>query len=230
MNAKYAPSIYILASALYGLADYDFQSASSVIEARSGRGLVELIRHLSHLSVWGWVYIICSATVCVGMSYGLKRLIPMYMRWRTKLVYPEFKILIMPHVNMSLSVFLFFLLFAFCGYWGQSSDDVTFFHIMGGVFVLFCCFPVIISGVKNKIYVENKGVIYYASFTFISKYKRLDNFKYKQYDESDKKKTWTVFDDKHKRLFKIDVDMYSPDGYSFLQENILAKCEDNNLI
>lgn len=174
------------------------------LRSRGGvRGLIELIRHLSHLSIWGWLYLIMSIGCAIGLWFILAKYIPIYIKKVTRHTYPFFSWVAIPQYKLSISGGLFLILFCFLGYFGFGHDDIIFFTAFGGVimFVLFITQRIQCS------FMLNQNEFYISRFALLGKYKkiRIQNASYK---ENTEKQIIDIYDGK-RRFCRIRLDLFS---------------------
>lgn len=178
-----------------------------------GRGIATLIRHMCNLSMYGWIYFFSSIGVSYLLSISLKRFIPKWMMYITKKRYPDFSLLIVPKNNVSIAVFLFLLLFAFCGYFSEQKDDIIFFLTVGGMLSVYG----MLATFKGHLFMENQKTVFISTFAMAGLYKRLEFEKVTKVDVQGK--YWKICNKKtNKALFRIYMDSYSEHGQTKINE------------
>lgn len=177
----------------------------ALYEARrgGGRALVDLIRHLSHLTVWGWLYLVLCIGSAVGLWFVLDKLIPVYIRKIARQSFPFFTWIAIPQYKLSLSGGLFLVLFCFLGYFGLGDDDVTFFTVMGVVFLFF----LLINQRAQHSFMLNQNEFYISRLALFGKYKKI-RLQNASYNENAEKQIITIFDG-DKKYCRIRMDLFS---------------------
>lgn len=138
---------------------------------RGGRAIVDLIRHMSHLTIWGWLYLVFCIVCAVGLWYALDKYIPVYIRKIARQSYPFFSWIAIPQYKLSLSGGLFLVLFCFLGYFGLGDDDVIFFITMGVMFLIF----LLINQRAQRSFMFNQNEFYISRLALLGKYKKIPN-------------------------------------------------------
>lgn len=212
--------ISVVIISLFGIcyinSDYSIISHYDMSCSR-GRGLATLIRHMCNLSMYGWIYFFSSIGVSYLLSITLKIFIPKWMRYITKKRYPGFSLLIVPKNSVSIAVFLFLLLFAFCGYFSEEEDDILFFLWMGGGFTVYGIFTYMLTTFKGHLFMINQNSVFVSTFSLLGLFKRLEfNNLTKAEVEG---KYWKICNKETKKtLFRIYTDSYSEHGQAKINE------------
>lgn len=141
-----------------------------------GRGIAQIIIHMSHLTPVGWGYFACSI-LCSALVYqSSKKVIPFWIRKQAIHSYPSFEWIVIPQYGMSLSVAIFLIASFFLGYFchsDNSEDDISFFMIMAGVFFIFCSVPSFIKLFRLRCFMCNNGAYFISRFAPLGLYKRI---------------------------------------------------------
>lgn len=141
-----------------------------------GRGIAQLIIHMSHLTPVGWGYFACSV-LCSALVYqSSKKVIPFWIRKQAVHSYPSFEWIVIPQYGVSLSFALFLTASFFLGYFCDSNDredDIAFFMAMSFVFFLICSVPSFCKLFRPKCFMCNNGAFFISRFAPLGLYKRI---------------------------------------------------------
>lgn len=189
-----------------------------------GRGIAQLIIHLSHLTPIGWGYLGIGGIVTYMTYSSSKKIIPMIIRHQAKKYYPHFEWIIIPH-GYPLSGFVFLMFFAFLGFFCESetqNDDVIFFSFMALGFGLFGLIPILFSLRNQKSFMCNNRALFISKIALCGFYERIsinpDTISI--YEEEHNKTTEEIIEfetNKGKRI-KIKTDSYATDGIERLKK------------
>lgn len=140
-----------------------------------GRGIAQLIIHLSHLTPIGWIYLGIGGFVSYLTYSSSKKIIPNLIKRQARKYYPQFEWIIIPH-GYPLSGFAFLLFFAFLGYFCESEehDDVFFFSFMAIVFSLFGLIPIIFRLRNQKSFMRNNNSLFISKMALMGIYERIN--------------------------------------------------------
>ena len=175
-----------------------------------GKAVVELIRHLSHLSVWGWIYLFAIIACTVGLWFLLNKYIPVCIKILTRQRYPFFSWVAIPQYKLTLSAGLFLCLFCFLGYFGLQEEDVPFFIGMGGA----ALFILLVGQRVQHSFMLNQGEFYMSTFALLGKYRKIHPVLWSLEGDSENGKI-TVKQD-GKRVCRIRLDYFSNDAQKYL--------------
>ena len=188
---------------------------SLVLAGRGGRGIAELIKHLSHLETKGWLYLLFSFAISIAMFYALKYFIPWLMKKATKRCFPFFSWVAIPRYNFLIATTCFLIFFSLVGYMSPIGDDVIFFfcHGMGLLLILFGLF----ARLQRSI-MFNQGDYYLSRFALLGIYKKLPRigFKADGYPDKDIIKLYS----NNKKVCKIRWLYYTTEGQRHINEMI----------
>lgn len=186
-----------------------------------GRGIAQLIIHLSHLTPLGWCYlgIGCMATYATYSSS--KKVIPKIIRNQAKKYYPQFEWIVIPH-GYPLSGFVFLSFSSFLGYFCEGEyDDISFFCFMSLCFGLFMLVPILFRLRNQKSFMYNNNALFISKLALFGFYDRVSVKKnsISIYEvEHDKSKEEIIeFETQKGRKIKIKTDSYAQDGIERLK-------------
>lgn len=141
-----------------------------------GKGIAQLIIHMSHLTPVGWGYFACSV-LCSALVYqSSKKIIPFWIRKQAVHSYPSFEWIVIPQYGVSLSFALFFIASFFLGYFcdtSDSEDDVGFFMFISCCFFLLFSVPSFCTLLRLKCFMCNNGSFFISRFAPLGLYKRI---------------------------------------------------------
>ena len=142
-----------------------------------GRGIAQLIIHMSHLTPVGWGYL-AGSVLCSALVYqSCKKVIPYWIRKQAIHSYPSFEWIVIPQYGMSLSL-AFFLVASFSlGYFCNSDNseaDISFFMIMAFGFFICCSVPSFIKLFRFRCFMCNNVAIFISRFAPLGLYKRIN--------------------------------------------------------
>lgn len=180
-----------------------------------GRGIAEMIRHLTHLTPIGWCYMGGAIIVSLATWQASKRVIPRLIRHQARKYYPDFEWIVIPH-GFPISGLLFLCLCFPLGYFCESNDDdIFFFQFMSGIFFVFAIIPVLYNLFNQKCFMRNNQALFISSFALLGFYKRISI-------EKDSIKTYMGGSNKEDQIIeftypdgkkvKINTANYSDDG------------------
>lgn len=187
----------------------------SLVLAGRGRGIAELIKHLSHLETKGWLYLLFSFAISIAMFYALKYFIPWLMKKATKRCFPFFSWVAIPRYNFLIATTCFLIFFSLVGYMSPIGDDVIFFFCqgMGGLLILFGLF----ARLQRSI-MFNQCDYYVSRFALLGIYKKLPRIEFKAdgYPDKDIIKLYS----NNKKVCKIRWLYYTTEGQRHINEMI----------
>ena len=187
-----------------------------VLAGRRGRGIAELIRHLSHLDTTGWIYLAVSIAISVLLYYVLCRYIPILIRKVTRASYPFFTWVAVPQYNKSIAFGCFLLFFCFVGFFSCDDNDVGFFSFMG----VFMGIYMFLSFVKvQHSFMLNQSEFYISRFALFGKYKKIDPCKLSLEGDSENNKI--IVKEGDKKICRIRLDYYSAEAQRLI--NLMLK-------
>ncbi|MCM1296188.1 MAG: hypothetical protein NC311_11660 [Muribaculaceae bacterium] len=189
-----------------------------------GRGIAELIIHLSHLTPIGWGYLSVGGIVSYLTYSSSKKIIPYLIKRQAKKYYPQFEWIIIPH-GYPLSGFVFLLFFAFLGYFCESekNDDVFFFSFMAWIFGLFGLVPILFRLRNQKSFMRNNNSLFMSKIALLGIYERV-NIKegtgrtYEIGKDNNKEEIIEFETVKGKRI-RIKTDSYAVEGIERLKQS-----------
>lgn len=189
-----------------------------------GRGIAQLIIHMSHLTPVGWSYFACSV-LCSALVYqSSKKVIPYWIRKQAIHSYPSFEWIVIPQYGMSLSFALFLIASFFLGYFcnsADSEDDVSFFMFMSGLFFVFYSIPSFIKLFKLRCFMCNNGAIFISRFAPLGLYKRIkiDKNSIEEIMEGENNDEPVVtFKYNCDKICKLKLDQYTTGGQCILRK------------
>lgn len=187
-----------------------------MILCRSGRGIAEIIRHLTHLTATGWCVFIGIVLCAILLTIFSRKILSRVMIAKAKIQFPEFQWVAMPKIGGKLSLVIFCILFSFLGYFSPISDDISFFRYMGlGCAVLYSIsffLPVNQSCAilcnKNELYLAK-----YSGFGVFKPVKRMANLIAIEEDSNDEKMWIIKYGDKENKTFgRIYPSQFTSEG------------------
>ena len=185
--------------------------------AARGRGIAKLIEYLSHLSIWGWIYLGASITMCIALYHLLQKFVPLYIRKITRLSYPFFSWVAIPQYNISIVLFCFCLFLCFLGYFSEASDDIIVFGGMGFIYIVI----ILWASKFQHSFMLNQNDFYISRFALLGKYRKIAPH-YLFLEEDSEKKVIRVKEN-GKKLCKIRLDMFSVEA----QKNIRTMLKES---
>lgn len=141
-----------------------------------GRGIAQIIIHMSHLTPLGWGYLACSILCSALVCQSSKKVIPFWIRKRAIHSYPSFEWIVIPQYGTSLSVALFLIASFFLGYFCDSEnrgDDIYFFMMMSGGFFVLAYVPSFIKLIRLRCFMYNNEAVFISRFAPLGLYKRI---------------------------------------------------------
>lgn len=186
-----------------------------ILAGRGGRGIVELIRHLSHLETTGWLYLLFSLALSIGLFYALKYSIPVLMKKATIRCFPFFSWVAIPRYDFLIALSCFLLFFSLVGYLSPIRDDVIFFFCMGMFFMIF----LLASFARlQRSFMFNQSDYYVSRFALLGIYRKIPKtgFHAEGYPDKDK----LVIYSGNKRICKIRWLYYTTEGQRHINEMI----------
>lgn len=183
----------------------------TLYEARGGggRALFELVRHLSHLTVWGWLYLAACIGCAIGIYFLLDKYIPIGIKKVTRKRYPFFFWVAIPQYKMSISAGIFLILLCFLGYFGIH-DDVIFFTCMGGLWL----FLLLVGQRAQHSFMLNQNEYYMSKFAILGIYQKVNPQKWSLEGDSENRKV--TVKQNGKKICRIRLDYYSRDAQKYL--------------
>ena len=183
----------------------------TLYEARGGgsRALVELISHLSHLTVWGWLYLVVCIGCAIGIYFLLDKYIPIGIKKVTRQRYPFFSWVAIPQYKMSISAGIFLILLCFLGYFGIH-DDVIFFTCMGGLWL----FLLLVGQRAQHSFMLNQNQFYMSKFALLGIYQKVNPQEWSLEGDSENRKVNVK--QNGKKICRIRLDYYSRDAQNYL--------------
>lgn len=192
-----------------------------------GRGLAQVIIHMSHLTPIGWGYfggtILCSALVWKSS----KKVVPFWIRKQAIHSYPSFEWIVIPQYGMSLSIALFLIASFFLGYFCDTctkEDDIIYFRIMSGVFLLFYTVPAFCILTNQKCFMRNNGAFFISRFAPLGLYKRIsidEDSVVECMEGKNNDQPVITFKYNGNKTCKLKLNQYSVEGQNILR-NMLA--------
>lgn len=184
----------------------------TLYEARGGggRALVELISHLSHLTVWGWLYLVVCIVCAIGIYFLLDKYIPIGIKKVTKQRYPFFSWVAIPQYKLSISSGIFLILFCFLGYFGID-DDAIFFICLGGLWLFF----LLVGQRTQHSFMLNQGDFYMSKFALFGIYQKINPSNWSLDGDSENRKV--TVKQNGKRICRIRLDYFSHDAQKYLR-------------
>lgn len=140
-----------------------------------GRGIAQLIMHLSHLTPVGWGFLGVGGFVSYITYFSSKKIIPLIIKRQAKKYYPQFEWIIIPH-GYPLSGFVFLIFFGLLGYFceNEENDDVFYFSFMAIFFGLFGLIPILIHLRKQKSFMCNNNGLFISKIALWGIYERIN--------------------------------------------------------
>ena len=183
----------------------------TLYEARAGsaKALVELVRHLSHLTCWGWLYLAICICCAIGMYFLLDKYIPIGIKEVTRQRYPFFSWVAIPQYKLSICIGIFLISLCFLGYFGIH-DDVIFFVCMGGLWSLL----LLIGQRAQHSFMLNQGEFYMSKFALLGIYQKVNPHNWSLDGDSENRKV--TVKQNGKRICHIRLDYYSRDAQKCL--------------
>lgn len=142
-----------------------------MILCRSGRGIAEIIRHLTHLTPIGWCIFIGIAVSAILLTLFSRKLLSRVMVVKARIQYPEFQWVAMPKIGGWLSLIIFCILFSFLGYFSHFLDDIYFFRIFGLCGAALCVVKIVTPSKQNCAILCNKNELYLAKYYGLGKFR-----------------------------------------------------------
>lgn len=186
-----------------------------------GRGIAQLIIHLSHLTPLGWCYL-GIGTIATYATYSLsKRIIPQIIRYQTKKYYPQFEWAVIPH-GYPLSGFVFLSFSSFLGFFCEGEyDDISYFCIMSLFCGLFMLVPILLRLRNQKSFMCNNNALFISKFALLGFYDRVsinkDSISIYEIEQDKNKEEIIEFETKEGRKIKIKTECYEKDGIERLK-------------
>jgi hypothetical protein len=187
-----------------------------------GRGLAQLILHLSHVTPSGWAYMGCGAILSIATYYVSKRIIPYFVKTQAKKHYPQFAWIVIPH-GYPLSGLVFIAFFAFLGHFCTNidNDDIIFFTIFSIVLGLFYLLPIVVGLMRQHCYMCNNQAMFISRFTLFGVYRRLsinrETVKCYTIEKNNVKEEFIEFETIDKKKIKIRTSYYLPEGIEMMK-------------
>ncbi len=189
------------------------------------RGIFQLIQHLSHLTPVGWGYLACSV-LCSALVYqSSKRITPFVVRKQAKHSYPSFEWIVVPQYGMPLSLALLPIAFFFLGYFcdsGAPEDDIYFFKILSGIFILFLSVPTFFDLLNIKCFMRNNGIIYISRFAPLGLYERISINYLSVIEDSPEKENsdehFVSFQYNKGKFCRLNLKLYSSEGQVIIKK------------
>jgi len=184
---------------------------------------------MSHLTPVGWGYFGCSILCSALVRQSSKKVIPYLIRKQAIYSYPSFEWIVIPQYGMSLSLTLFLIASFFLGYFcdsGNSEDDIIFFMIMSGGFLLFYSVPVFCILAKQKCFMRNNGAVFISRFAPLGLYKRISIDEYsvvESLEGKDKDQPVVTFKYNGNKTCKLRLNQYSVEGQDILRSMLKLK-------
>lgn len=189
------------------------------------RGIFQLIEHLSHLTLVGWGYLACTALCSTLVYQSSKRITPFLIRKQAKHSYPSFEWVVVPQYGMPLSLALLPIAFFFLGHFcdsGDIEDDIVFFKIMSGIFILFLSVPTLFNLLNAKCFMQNNGVIYISRFAPLGLYERISVNYISVIEESTGKENsdehFVTFQYNKGKFCRLNLKLYSTEGQALIKK------------
>lgn len=194
-----------------------------------GRGIAQLIIHMSHLTPVGWGYFACSVLCSTLVYKSSKKVIPFWIRKQAIHSYPSFEWIVIPQYGMSLSVALFLIASFFLGYFcnsDNSEDDISFFMIMACVFFIFCSIPSFIKLFRLRCFMYNNGSVFISRFAPLVLYKRIHIDKdsiIERMEGKNNDEPVVIFKYNEGKKCKLNMVEYSVEGQDILRKMLYLK-------
>lgn len=192
-----------------------------------GRGLAQLIIHMSHLTTVGWGYFGCSILLSGIFYSSSKKIIPHVIKEQARKSYPEFEWIVVPQYSISLSLLIFIIMNSFLGYFchsDDSDDDIEFFIILGIVFFLFMLLPILIQTLRLRCVMRNNGGLFISRCSLFGLYKRISINRNSVTILPDEKKqisdAYIVFNYDGNKRCKLDKLLYSDNAWNILKHEL----------
>lgn len=184
---------------------------------------------MSHLTPVGWGYFGCSILCSALVRQSSKKVIPYLIRKQAIHSYPSFEWIVIPQYGMSLSLALFLIASFFLGYFcdsGNSEDDIFFFMIMSGGFLLFFSVPAFCILAKQKCFMRNNGAFFISRFALLGLYKRIsidENSVSESMEGRDNDQPVITFKYNGNKTYKLKLMQYSVEGQDILRNMLRLK-------
>lgn len=192
-----------------------------------GKGLVQFIVHMSHLTPVGWGYLGCSILLSGTFYSSSKKVLPYLIKVQARKSYPEFEWIIIPQYSISLSLLSFIIMNSFLGYFCESNnvdDDIVYFIMMGIVFFLFVLFPKLFKIFTLKCFMKNNDSYFISRFSLLGFYRRINVDKSSVVITPDAKgeidDAFITFVYNERRMCKLDKKFYSEAGWNLLKREL----------
>lgn len=184
-----------------------------------GRGIAEIIEHLSHLTPLGWCYLGGVLLLSLVTWQASKKVIPYIIRERARKYYPNFEWIVIPH-GFPISGLLFLCLCFPLGYFCNRVDnDILFFKFMSVFLLLLTIMPVFFKLYKQKCFMRNNQSLFISSFALLGFYRRIKIHKdsIKTFMSGSKnEKLYIEFTVNNGERILIDTTNYSDEGRKIL--------------
>lgn len=186
-----------------------------------GRGIAQLIIHLSHLTPLGWCYLGVGGMATYATYSSSKKIIPKIIRNQAKKYYPQFEWIVIPH-GYPLSGFVFLSFSSFLGYFCEGEyDDISFFCFMSLCFGLFMLVPILFRLRNQKSFMCNNNALFISKLALLGFYDRVsvkkDSISIYEIEHDKNKEEIIEFETLKGRKIKIKTDSYAQDGIERLK-------------
>lgn len=192
-----------------------------------GKGLVQFIVHMSHLTPVGWGYFGCSILLSGAFYSSSKKVLPYLIKVQARKSYPEFEWIIIPQYSISLSLLSFIIMNSFLGYFCESNnvdDDIVYFIMVGIVFFLFVLFPKLLKIFRLKCFMKNNDSYFISRFSLLGFYRRINVDKSSVIITPDAKgeiaDAFITFVYNERKMCKLDKKFYSEAGWNLLKREL----------